>query len=214
MPAAGKSTKTTSRVPAGARPHKLPWLRVHEEIARTALDVMGERGYHSGLRRSLGNESYSRNVYRHYPDSVALAVAAIEQLPSGTDWIALGGRDELNAAIYTTLASPFPFAMIYATALAHRQDIPDLLASYTAQVLAPRRLSIAAWLRSGKRAGWARPDANPWIVEATVDGALLAVAAGRSGPREITARTTAVTDAIWAAVSTDTENPSPLSSTT
>lgn len=191
-------------MPAGARPHRLSWLRAHEEIARAALAVMGERGYFTGLRRSLGNEAYSRNVYRHYADSSALAVAAIEQLPSGADWIAPGGRDELNTAVYVTLSSPFPFAMVYASALGHRADVPELLAAYTTRVLTPRRLSIAAWLRSGKRAGWAKPDANPWIVEAAVDGALLAVAAGRAGPREITNRTATVTDAIWAAVSTDT----------
>lgn len=190
--------------PLGIRAGGAHWNADHEAIARNALVLLVDRGFYKGLRQDAAGPVTTRTVYRHFADATALAVAAIEQLPSGSDWIQPGGREELHAALRSAFASSAPIAAVHAVVLSHRRDAPELLAAFTDHYLRPRRTALEAWLRAGSSSGDIRPGVDVWIIEASIDGALMTVVTDPPGSRSATTRANAVTDAIWAAVTTTT----------
>ena len=150
------------------------WNQVHASIAAYALDVLTARGYdqltadaiaeHSGLNR--------RTIYRHYPTKVDLAVAAIGQLPTFDGWATGSGTAYQRLAQAVALAGDRTtyFAPVLATAIVHRDTVPELLATMREKVLQPRQDAIAAFLADGQASGEIRNGLDPLAVAALLAG--------------------------------------------
>lgn len=175
--AAGPQSRTPGgrrRVPLGIREGGAEWERLHSELAATALEVMAERGYADMVMDEVAERSGAskRTVYRHYPTKVDLAVAAIRQVPTFAGWGAGRGTIEQRLARAVAIAADRApvFAPVLATAIVHRDTVPELLAAMREHVLIPRQEGIAVFLREGIEAGEIRAGIDPLAVAALLSG--------------------------------------------
>lgn len=162
------------RVPAGIREGGAEWERLHTALAATALEVLGERGYADMVMDEVAQRAGAskRTIYRHYPTKVDLAVAAIRQLPTFDQWGAGAGSVEqrLARAVATAEERVSHFAAVLATAIVHRDTVPELLAAMREHVLLPRQAVLAAFLAEGEASGEIRPGLDPLAVAALLAG--------------------------------------------
>ena len=162
------------RVPLGIREGGAEWERLHNELATTALAVMGERGYADMVMDEVAHRAGAskRTIYRHYPTKVDLAIAAIGQLPTFDGWATGPGTAHQRLAKAVALAGDRTtyFAPVLATAIVHRDTVPELLAAMREQVLLPRQAAIAAFLADGQASGEIRPGLDPLAVAALLAG--------------------------------------------
>ena len=162
------------RVPLGIREGGAEWERLHTHLAVTALQVLGERGYADMVMDEVSQRAGAskRTVYRHYPTKVDLAVAAIRQLPTFDGWAAGTGTAQQRLARAVAIAEDrvTSFAPVLATAIVHRDTVPELLATMRAHVLLPRQAAIAAFLADGQASGEIRPGLDPLAVAALFTG--------------------------------------------
>ena len=162
------------RVPAGIREGGAEWERLHTALAATALEVLGERGYADMVMDEVAQRAGAskRTIYRHYPTKVDLAIAAIGQLPTFDGWATGPGTAHQRLAKAVALAGDRTtyFAPVLATAIVHRDTVPELLAAMREQVLLPRQAAIAAFLADGQASGEIRPGLDPLAVAALLAG--------------------------------------------
>ena len=162
------------RVPLGIREGGAEWERLHTELATTALEVLAERGYADMVMDEVSHRAGAskRTVYRHYPTKVDLAVAAIRQVPTFAGWGAGTGTiaERLARAVAISADRAPVFAPVLATAIVHRDTVPELLAAVREYVLIPRQAGIATFLEQGLAAGEIRPGLDPLAVAALIAG--------------------------------------------
>lgn len=162
------------RVPLGIREGGAEWERLHTELAATALEVLAERGYADMVMDEVSQRAGAskRTVYRHYPTKVDLAVAAIRQVPTFAGWAAGTGTiaERLARAVAISADRAPVFAPVLATAIVHRDTVPELLAAVREYVLIPRQAGIATFLEQGIAAGEIRPGLDPLAVAALIAG--------------------------------------------
>lgn len=181
------------RVPLGIREGGAEWGRLHTELAVTALEVLAERGYADMVMDDVAERAGAskRTVYRHYPTKVDLAVAAIRQVPTFTGWgVGAGTMAQRLARAVATAAEHAPvFAPVWATAIVHRETVPELLAAVREFVLIPRQAGVAAFLEQGVASGEVRPGLDPLAVSALLSGVITQhmdgtrTGAGKAGAR-------------------------------
>ena len=164
------------RVPLGIREGGAEWERLHTELAATALEVLAERGYADMVMDEVAERAGAskRTVYRHYPTKVDLAVAAIRQVPTFSGWGAGAGTiaERLARAVAISADRAPVFAPVLATAIVHRNTVPELLAAVRECVLIPRQEGVAAFLAQGVAAGEVRSGLDPLAVAALLAGVI------------------------------------------
>ncbi|MHB1164548.1 MAG: TetR/AcrR family transcriptional regulator [Candidatus Nanopelagicales bacterium] len=162
------------RVPLGIREGGAEWERLHTELAVTALQVLAERGYADMVMDEVAERAGAskRTVYRHYPTKVDLAVAAIRQVPTYAGWAEGSGTfaDRLARAIGIGADRAPMFVPVLATALVHRDTVPELLDAVRNHVVVPRQAIIAGFIAEGIAAGEIRPGVDPLAVSALLTG--------------------------------------------
>jgi len=164
------------RVPLGIREGGAEWARLHTELAVTALEVLAERGYADMVMDEVAERAGAskRTVYRHYPTKVDLAVAAIRQVPTFTGWGVGAGTMAQRLARAIAIAEDHApvFAPVWATAIVHRETVPELLATLREYVLIPRQAGVAAFLEQGVASGEVRSGLDPLAVSALLTGVI------------------------------------------
>lgn len=197
-----------ARYPSGRRKDTLgiqtggaAWTQLHAQIAATALEILADAGYAAftidAVAKAAGTTR--RTVYQHYPNKLALAVAAIRQLPAYEAWPARGGDIRHRIHELITNASMFPLRMpaLLATALVHRGDAPELLAALNEHVLTPRRAVVSAHVTQAQQAGEIRGDITGEDVDTFITGFMLKEAAGLLAFRTKAKRAAALEDGVW-----------------
>lgn len=164
------------RVPLGIREGGAEWERLHTQLAVTALGVLAERGYADMVMDEVAERAGAskRTVYRHYPTKVDLAVAAIRQVPTFTGLTDGGGTiaERLARALAIGADRTPVFAAVLATAIVHRDTVPELLSAVREHVVVPRQEAIADFLADGVAQGEIRPGLDPLAVAALVIGVI------------------------------------------
>ncbi len=158
------------KTPLGVRKGGAVWEAAHERLALTALRLMAQRGYgelvmddvalHAGMSK--------RTVYRHYENKLELCLAAIRQLP---DWQAIdvgdgSTRERVRRFIEIVSTGEPLFTKVLATALVHRETVPELLTALREHVLIPREREFARQIEEGQRRGEIDPDVRPAAIAA------------------------------------------------
>lgn len=165
------------RVPLGIREGGAEWERVHAELADAALRVLAQTGYSDmvvdDVARMAG--ASKRTVYRHYPTKVDLAVAGIRRLPSILEWGEGQGsvKERLARATATALDREPLFAAVLATALVHRESVPQLLTTVRADVISPRQEAVRVLVEAGHLTGEIRPEVTPEGLWALIAGLMI-----------------------------------------
>lgn len=162
------------KAPLGVRQGGAAWARVHEQLARSALNVMAQRGYDEMSVDHVSAESgvSKRTIYRHFGRKVELAVAAIQQLPKWDDLNVPEGpmRNQVRQFIEITSQDEGAFAPVLATALVNRNTTPELLQALRESVLEPRERAFARYISLGQERGELDPNIQPAAVAALSTG--------------------------------------------
>lgn len=162
------------KVPIGIREGGAAFAQIHDDLARTALHLLAERGY-ADMRMddvAVAAGMSKRTVYRHFPTKVDLATAAIRQLTTFQGWI--DGDDDLPSRIRRAMdigaAHHHYFAPVLATVIVHRLTVPELLVELRAHVLEPREEVVRALIEYGQHTGQIRQEIDPALVAAMLTG--------------------------------------------
>jgi AcrR family transcriptional regulator len=162
------------KVPVGVRQGGAAWNKVHEALARTALDLIVQKGFGDMAMDDVALQSgiSKRTVYRHYPNKTELGIAAIHQLPTWQRLDVGDGDIEGQVRRFLELSSPSDesFVPVLASVLAHRQTHPELLEAFREHVLVPRESALAELLERGQRSGGINPDVEPAAIGALATG--------------------------------------------
>lgn len=166
------------RSPLGVREGGPAWLEMHARIAQAALRVLAESGYAAASKESVARAAgvATNTVYRHFATKAELAVAAIRELPTEAGWF--DGQDSVEQRIVRASAIGAAYreylVPVLATAIAHRNDAPELLDAIRDYVLIPRERVIADAVIHAKADGQMRTDIDPEVIAAWQLGALVA----------------------------------------
>ena len=190
----------TTRPRTGIHTGGEAWTHIHGQIAAAALAEIARTGWNAftieGVAAAAGVNK--RTVYRHFDDRLGLALAGIRQLPTwaGTRVGDVGPRERVRHLVALAQTYPLNYLPVLATALTHREDTPELLATLTEHVVVARIAAMDAMLAEGVQGGWAKPTIAGWQVEALLTG--LQVAQLRGDPHlSERKRTAAITDTVW-----------------
>ena len=188
------------RTPLGVREGGAVFEQIHTELARQALRLLAELGY-----AGMGMDQVATaagvgvaTVYRHYSTKVELAVAAIEQLPTGEGWTDGDDAvvDRIERAMAIGAAHHEYFVPVLANAIVFRATVPELLEALTAHVLVPRQQVIRDLVETAQFRGEIRDGFDPTLVASMLTGELIdnflgvrPLAKGKARGREAVART-------------------------
>lgn len=158
---------------------------IHLALAQGAAQELAEKGYGDFSPEGVGARVgvSTRTVFRHYETKLALALAGIETLPTYRGWLDAREPDQtfadrLRAGLRTGSDHVVLVAHIAATALASQATQPELIKALHEKVLAPRRKSIAKFLKEGQHAGVFRQGIRAEALAAADLGVFMMVASG------------------------------------
>jgi AcrR family transcriptional regulator len=145
-----------------------------------ALALLAERGCGGvtmdaiAARAGVGKPA----LYRRFADKAELVVAAIGRalppMPARPP-VAADPRSELRALVErATPADPEGYAGLIGGLMAERVRHPELIETFRATILRPRRAVVRAAVERGQRAGALRADLDPEVAVDLLGGAFLA----------------------------------------
>lgn len=173
---------THLRTGKGIRRGGEQYQKIHIALAKAALIEIAQHGFNSySMDDAAVRAGVSiRTAYRHYNTKTELAIEAIKQMPVFTGWAdgEDSSEDRFRRSLSIGAAHRAYLIPIFATVLVNRQDYPELLATFTEQVLAPREAALAQWLADGRERGELRDDIPTEAIAAVITGVLAHIEAG------------------------------------
>jgi AcrR family transcriptional regulator len=192
-----------SAVPRG-RPRD---VRADEAILAATFRQLVDVGYAALSIESVAAEAgvAKTTIYRRHPTKRELVIAAMRAAtpfqPPPADLPARESLERFVRAAVQMLIDSGAFRILGSFLIEDQRD-PDLLATFRAELLTPRRAMVEAMLKRGIVRGEIRPDIDPLIVTEMVAGAVIGhhVILGQQGSDRWVGD---LVDHVWRAIAAD-----------